>query len=231
MKVYFIMFILLIPTITFAQAEGKGNEGGNGGDVVICFNKGHELKPIVLDYFESKKKIKLGVSDDPFELVRGVLKQISMVDPLRARLYNEGLTNFLAESAFLENIELPEVRDEGRIRIYSKHEMATRCYKQQAVIQFWKPEYQENFESWTIVRKLRYLIDKNLWDKLDAKNKAGLILHELLVREGVNLRETKNTRDIRRINRYMSTFRAEGVFAFQYESVMASLGFPVFPDN
>ena len=227
MKLFFTL-LFLFPALAFAQGEsaGNGNEGGNGGDVVIC-RYGHRMeRPILLDYFEKRRMPYLGNSNDAFEKVRFVLKKISAHDPIRARLYEEGLANFIAESFFIENTSLPDVRDEGWIPMHSRRRLARKCLKRQIVIQVWSPHFKENYQSWKDLRSKRYFIDKILWDKLDSSNKAGLILHELMVREGINLIGTRDTQNIRMMNRYWSSSTIELDSTDEYEYKMNLLDFP-----
>ncbi len=206
-----IFLILLFPGFLFAQSEsaGNGNEGGNGGDVVICRDSYKTNQPVLLDYFESNKKIKITGSEDPFDKVRIVLKRVAKHDPIRARLYEEGLNNFIEETIFIRNTRLPDISDEGWILARSRHQLAIRCIKQQAVIQIWRPDLNENYQSWRGVRKNRYYIDQNLWD---------------------NLLGTSDTKDIRNLNRYWSSANIIHTSTKEYEYRIQKLGFEVLRD-
>lgn len=224
-----IVLSLLMPGIVFSQAEsaGAGNEGGNGGDVVICTNENGTSQPVLLDYFESLRKINISGYENAFEKVKVILKRLAKHDPVRARLYEEGLNSFLAEAFFIRNFNLPEIKDEGWIHSTSRFRIKRRCLKKQAVIQVWRPDFNENYDSWSVIRQNRYFIDGNIWDQLDATNKAGLIIHELLVREGVNLLGTTDTKEIRMMNRYWSSPRLIHDSTSEYEFKIQKLGFGV----
>lgn len=226
---YLLVLSLFITTSVFAQAEGasSGNEGGNGGDVIICKKDGEFLSPMLLDFFEANRTIRIPGPADPFEKVRFILNRVAKHDPVRARLYQEGLDNFLAETFFVRSFNLPDIQDEGWIPARSRTHLGKRCVKRQAVIQVWKPEFDETYESWNGVRANRYYLDKNLWEKMDDTNKAGLIIHELLVREGVNLLGTTDTKEIRKMNRYWTSSRVFLDSQSEYEYKIQKLGFEV----
>lgn len=212
----FALILMLLSSVVFA-----GNEGGNGGDGIYCpESTTASARVVLLDYFEMNDLV-LGPSSNEWEKVSFVLKRMARVNPNRARLYEEGLKNFLFETKFVRGTRLPDIPDQGNVAFPRK------CELRQLAIQETSYYFGENYHSWNTIRPGRYTIDADLWDLMDADSKAGLILHELIYREGANIRQHKNSRMVREMNRLLSSYEMEGIPREEYNSKVLVLGFGV----
>lgn len=205
--------------ILFALRGWAPKEGGNGGDVILCPNK---TSPILLDYYEHEfngGKISLPSGKDEWEIARGILQRISRVNPTRARIYAEGLKNFPQEMKFVTDRALSDIPDQGDVPI------PKNCELRQVVIQQSSYDWQENYFSWDVIRKERYIVDQNIWEKMDIKNRAGLIIHELILREVSNMLLHEDTKNVRKLNGLWSEALMERIEQKEYNRKLISFGF------
>lgn len=226
----FILYtvVLFLGVMGFSQSSyAEGNEGGNGGDVMICQSEAGELSVHLLDYFRVSG-IEMEVGADAFEKTREVLLDLRRIDPVRATLYLQGLDNFIEEAVF-HNGRLRNIEDEGRLpRGTSWRGFA--CVPRQVAIQY-RLSPHESYSSWSKVEKGRYLIDQIMWDMMSEEHRAGLILHELIYREAINLmpRLTKNSILVRSLNRIWVT-RRNTLSQREYNVYLRYFRFPVLRD-
>ena len=187
-----IFFLLTIPL--FAAINPAG--GGNGGDVVVCPDRTQ-----LLDYYEAELfnyKLETYPGNSEWEKAANILKKIEKLNPTRYRLYSEGLQNFQQEIIYSIAGNLEDIPDQGDIPL------PRNCELKQIIIQA-PNRTPETYFSWSKIQPNRYLIDKNLWEKLDLDHRAGLIIHELILREATNLLKHDDSRMVRKLNGYWSS--------------------------
>ena len=192
--------IFQISTYLFLALSGgtasAGNLVGKGGILVSCSSpdpgesqKSYEL----LDFFERPQleevaspdlRAEEGITEK--EIVIKVIRKLSRVDRIRASRYRYWLEKFSDEVSFVEN-SLPRTMDAGLTL-----ELPNDCELVQAVVQV-APEYEGN---------PRYFVDSAIWSALPTLQRAGLILHELVIRDAKD-QGVETTEGIRRFIRFL----------------------------
>jgi hypothetical protein len=153
----------------------------NGGKIVICENEPHRL----LDYIKAEDdwvmKVNLPEGEDEFEVISKLLK--------RLETYNEGLAKEIQNEAstFYENARFYKDYRMFDIPINDQVGIPVGCEMVLAINQK-KPFYSQ---------EKRYRINENIWKEIGPQDKAGLIIHEILIKiyEDFNI-EIKNDEHI-----------------------------------
>jgi hypothetical protein len=189
-----------LKTPSMAQHLVSGGQDGNGGNMVICLNPNGTLKSKeLLDFYESRvlRGITPSLGDgsmhyiDKIELV---FKRIQHLSPRRFKSYLAEARSFESQSVFLPATDLMTVPD-------SRHPSVPKgCAVIQTVIQK-TPVFPQD---------KRYVINKDIWDLLDHNDKAGLVLHEVILREAVAVarmweQELNDSTKVRYINSMISS--------------------------
>ncbi len=159
------------------QIQG-GNEVGNGGDVLVC-----QDSIMLLDFYEAKIKDKkeISASLEKYEdIITKVINNISKADPKRGQLFQKKSQLFFKEVSFLSDVKLTDIPDSSHIVL--PHDK--RCKLEQIAI-LDKNQKDSN---------KKFIINKNLWDKLDQSNQAGLIMHEIIYEYFALLGESNSIR-------------------------------------
>ena len=150
-----------------------GGQDGNGGNMLICLNTDGTLKSKeLLDFYESRVirgiTPSLGHPSLPYlEKIEMVLTRIQHLSPRRFKSYLEEARSFESQSVFLPSADLTTMPD-------SQHPVVPKnCTVVQTIIQR-TPIFAED---------KRYIVNKDIWDLLDNDDKAGLVLHEAILRE------------------------------------------------
>ncbi|MBK7890572.1 MAG: hypothetical protein IPJ84_06930 [Bdellovibrionales bacterium] len=205
--------ILFIAFVSF-QAQATGRTVGNGGDVVVCENQAGVIESIeLLDFYEGRilKGIKTDFGSQARtvdEKVATALARLERVSPARAQLYRERALQFFADTLFLEDGHLADIRDAGDIVIPNGCRIA-QIANQSA------PLYPDD---------KRYVIDRSLWTALDDDSRAGLILHEIIYREAIELGH-ENSVSTRLLNSGLCSQKIETMTVSQYTRFLTELGF------
>lgn len=169
---------------TFAAAPAlAGQIVKNGGAIVNgeCYrdDSGNPVAATeIVDFYEAKVlrswDLALGEASDSVESkVEKMFARLAVVDPDRAAVIRGWYATFDAERAWLRNgASLPSVDDTGDIASV----LPPNCNIRQAAGQ----RIPENlpFDPY-------YIVDVRWWDQLNNDSKAGLIVHELIYRDGV----------------------------------------------
>ncbi len=208
---------VMISVAALQTGVNAGQLVGNGGLVLHCPSGESSNQPLpvymTLDFFEyrdAEDKIDTSLNEVPgdAEQIAGeVLLRLSRVDHVRASRYRYWLTKFKAESR-LQDSELPRTMDAGRVAELPRH-----CQILQAIIQVTPRDASAP----------RYLIDRLLWDKLSHLDKAGLIVHEFVVRDAKD-GDLLTTEDVRRFVRFLFSTSVIGVKPDDYGKVLAASG-------
>jgi hypothetical protein len=192
-----LILLLLVSSVAF------GKEGGNGGNAVVCRNGNRITSIELLDFYEARTLRATSIRDlsDRATLVQNVetlLQSLSTVSPARVRLYRIWWNNFFNEANLLRNVELISSGD-------SYHLSFPRGCRVEQVITQQEPKFAGD---------KRYTINRDLWDRLPVSQQAGLVLHELILREAQETRRAYPTLYAREINtvdiRHLTALVASG---------------------
>jgi len=178
-----ISFLFLI----FASGPlwAANGQEGNGGDAVVCDNGVVET----LDIFEARVLRSLefdAALEGADELItaKNIFARLEVVDPLRGKDFARQVDAFYSETRLIENAGLADVPD-------SDHSIIPMgCAIKQLAIQR-EPQFP---------RDSHFIIDKSIWDQMDVRNKASLIVHEIVYREAIHRAEHKNSKRVRYYN-------------------------------
>lgn len=157
-----------------------GVEHGNGGGSVVCRAADGSITSVeLLDFYEQRQLLNLTRDMGPAgtsykDKIHYVLDRHADLAPYRAKSWGEQADNFESEAVFLSGVVFDQLHDTGDIFIPSA------CTFEQVVVQ------QEP----TLPRDKRFKVNKDLWDRLDDENKAGLVLHEVIYREAITYGHT-----------------------------------------
>jgi hypothetical protein len=189
-------------------------EIGNGGDVVVCRNNDGSVKSIeLLDFYEARimrgLQIDLGDASLPLdEKVLMELHRLAQVSPKRSAKYAEEVHRFFSEGNFISGISLVDIPDSGHLAF------PDGCKVEQIVIQQ-NPQFSED---------RRYTINKDLYDLLDNNNKAGLAVHEVILKEAVE-GGASNSIGTRYLNSYLASAKIDTLGEHQIFNLFQKLQF------
>jgi hypothetical protein len=197
--------------ILFSLAAGASNKVGNGGNIVSCQDKSGAT---LLDFYESHivavPQTK-APSLTPEKIAEIHLEKIRSADSKLADQYLKRLHNMMKEVDFLEEAELTTIDD-------SKH-LYQPANKNCKVLQ-------------TAVRKKsivanekRFLIRKDLWEKLDSINKAGLLTHEIIYEHFSQLGEEDSVK-ARKLNAFLYQ---DDFVAKDFWKLIKQMEIPIYP--
>jgi len=180
---------------------------GNGGIIVTgnCYGTGpvNEL----LDFYEAKIEygftIDLGDVSLPIpEKVELALARLARLDPERAALYRQWHAAFEDESANLPaGVALSSTDDYGAV------DRRPDCGVKQAAVQR-RP---------VVTGGKRFFFDPEVVGRLDADNRAGLILHEIIYRDGIR-RGHVTSRLVRYLTALLASEDFENLSATDYRA-------------
>lgn len=178
--------LFLSLNITFAG----GDWVGNGGNLILCDKK----EPQLLDYYEGEHDRGIVVdhgSEGSFsERLEAVFSRLARLSPERAAKYRKWNETFFLETRFFYDGKILPIQDLGPIVIPND------CNIQQVAAQRPASEMMPGDS--------RYLIDQRYWDRLSQRDKAGLVLHELIYREAIESKQKSSPR-VRYFNQILSS--------------------------
>lgn len=169
---------------------------GNGGTGVICYNGGapNGIKVQMLEYYElglSGRSLKFNHNLDNYkDIIIENLNRWESVAPKRVALYKQWLNDFENESLFVSNNYFTPVNDTGTIAIPFGCELATLAFQ--------RPQ-EDLFPG-----VKRYTINSDYWNVMIPTQKAGLVMHELIYREGIVVQH-KTSFPTRYFNSYLAS--------------------------
>jgi hypothetical protein len=171
-----VVFFLLFPHVAHAGNVRGGNVVGNGGVFVKCDRHGDGENDSVsyelLDFVDDPSSEFINIDESltfatDIEIARAVLYRLNRIDKTRAARYRYWLEKFYRETSFVDYV-LPRTMDAGLI-----WELQGGCQLVQGAIQV-APEKEGDF---------RYFINRSIWSQASPLNRAGMIIHELAVRD------------------------------------------------
>ncbi len=159
---------LLIPTFAFAMG---GDEKGNGGNLVVCRDSAGKVESTeLLDYYEAEARdiplVKPNQESYP-KILKDRLEGLRRINPDRAKDYETRVASFFANTRFHSGVVF--VSSEDSFHVF----LPRGCAVEQVAVQR-KPIFPED--------KL-FNINKDLWDRMSERDRAGLILHEVIYQE------------------------------------------------
>ncbi len=173
-----------------------GGSESHGGDVVVCKKRNDQgfKAAFFRDYFDARYSPDTiatfqfhqysstsGVS--PIELALEIIKKIRYVDPDRYQSFETGVLNFERE-AFIGRVIMPEItHDQTPLIIDDSVTNLQSCEIRQVAYQLKEPD--------SFIGERRYYIKSKYWNRLDIRNKATLILHEVVYREAIRIGHKK----------------------------------------
>ena len=195
-------------TLLFCNLALAGNDAGNGGEVVLCRTPEGVDRLELMDYYEANVLPPYFVFDvGGAELtveqhVDYILTRLAKFDPTRASVYRSTVKDLLEGKnvKWVTALTLPALRDSGYVP------MVGYCYDTRQVIIQRKPTYPH---------EAQYVIQKDIWDKLNPVHKAGLALHEAIYKEIKNYRQPNST-NVRRYNAFIASTKMNTLSAADY---------------
>lgn len=180
-----LVFSLFLGTFAFANT----NKVGNGGNIVVCTEKSKSSYEL-LDFYESgiKNNDSALVEKSTDQIIQVVVEKLRPASVELADQYLKRSKNILAEFDYKSDIELSEVKDS----LHAFKPKSANCKVVQTIIRKDK----------VVEKEKRFLVDENVWKKLDSFQKAGLILHEIIYEHFSKLGE-KDSIKARKLNSYL----------------------------
>jgi hypothetical protein len=167
---YLIMGVLLTASSGFA-----GEKAGNGGKGVFCPMPDGSKKLFILDYDravnEWQMSIRTAPGKDEIEKAVGIVRRLAPLDPSRASRYEAGIREFYSRVTWHQNLDFSITPDSKELGYCKGGELA------QVVVQ------SRGDFPWD--QNKLYQVNRELWDLLDADQKAGMILHEVILKETI----------------------------------------------
>ncbi|MFV8257743.1 hypothetical protein ACNQKP_08050 [Bdellovibrio bacteriovorus] len=168
MKQLLFVILCFLPVAAMAGGDEGVFDRGNGGDVVIC-GTGPGQTHEVLDMHEFPRWGFLPVEfsgNGGREVLGEVLHRIGLQYPYVEKALQHELEVFWKEVAFVPASSIPEVNDEGG------YQLKEGCILKQLAVQWSENSSQGR----------RYLIAADYWGRLDSRNQAALLIHEMMYR-------------------------------------------------
>nr|BFD66654.1 hypothetical protein HAGR004_16760 [Bdellovibrio sp. HAGR004] len=204
-----VLSLILFSSLTFAG----GDWVGNGGNVLECASS---EKVQLLDYYEGQQQRQISVNLGPGatyqEKVLFALDRLKAVNPTRAAQYMQWFASFAEETQWFSEGKFLPIRDSGAVII------PVECEIRQIAIQ--RPE------DLIMPGDKRYLVDLRLWNRLSEQDKAGLVLHELIYREGIENGQSSSPR-VRYFNQILSSSEISTYNSLQLLKLVKQVGFGV----
>lgn len=200
-----IAMFLLSLNLSLAFA---GDTKGNGGNAIVCMDENSKNHLLALDHYEAITKFgrdeSLLESESDIELALEIIERISKLDKHRYFRMRLAIQNFYAAVKWVK-FPLGRVVDTGAFSIPDD------CKLYQVVNQNRK----------ILSRGKKYLIDKNMWERLKTRDRAVLILHEILYFEAPN----KTSEKIRLFNSILISDKFSAISNIEYLNILIENGF------
>lgn len=205
------------------------NRVGNGGDVFVCHEtkravpskspfkkskKSDDLARIIktvelLDFMESELPL-VDYTGDYQSVLNQVIKNLKTVAPQLATQYEKRIGK-IADEIFYQEYSLKDIDDSSEL-IQRKN-----CTLVQAAVRKNEVSFGEK----------RFVIQKDLWDKMDDKHKAGLILHEIIYEHFYKLGEYNSVK-ARKVNALLFSSSLAKMTTQQFYSNLQRMDLPIY---
>ena len=206
MKTLIVTILLIYSAHSFANAKVVGN-GGNG---IICRNSSGAITSTeLLDYYELRLNGGHLTLNENLGSYQDILKDLfdrwTEFAPVRMAQYKKWLNEFPQEAGIYNGVIIPDIPDTGSIVIPVGCELKP--------IAFQRPDEE------VLPGVKRYTINRDIWDIMPELQKSGLVLHELIYREGIKAGH-KTSFPTRYFNGYLSSATPNGV---EYASIVSQV--------
>lgn len=207
-KINLKILITVLPFLLSTPSLFSGDYKGNGGDILVCENN-QSPHLLSLDEFESimryKKELpksKPNLSD--IELAKNYILSIKKYSPYRYQSYLEKINSFYRDSFFINN-RLGNILDSGTFKI------PKNCSLEQII----------NQNPTLLPPNKTYIINKKLWNQINNRTRASLILHEIIYQE----LQSKTSEQARYYNTLIMTNSLDLWDFTSYLNLLRHLGF------
>lgn len=220
MKKFFILLLVSVAMNSWSK------EGGNGGDALVCRDSGTRsiTSAEVLDYYEGEvlRDIVPVLSDkiSVEENMEILFRNFSKASPNRVKIYRKWFADFYKEAKIIPGIVLVDIPDSGHLAF------RIGCAVEQVIVQQ-VPKY---------VQDKRYIISADIWNSLKSSSKAGLIMHEMILREliqtksDLGLKEVLDTVDVRYLNSLIASGALNDQTVGEFNELLETFEFFKFID-
>ncbi|MCM2276926.1 MAG: hypothetical protein NDJ89_02480 [Oligoflexia bacterium] len=203
-------FACMMLFVASSAGAAAGDSKGNGGSGIVCRDAAGRISAVeLLDYYEvrlSGRALSLKPELGSYEnMLNELFDRWSPHAPLRMAQYRRWLKSFESEAGFHSGVSIPAIPDTGSIVIPAGCEPMP--------IAFQRPDGE------IMPGVKRYTISKDLWDLMPEVQKVGLVLHELIYREGIQAGHTTSF-PTRYLNGYLSS---ETPNSFEYAAVVSQM--------
>ena len=189
------------------------NKIGNGGNAVVCGDlKTSEATAKLLDFYEGDFVPPLPAGKSEFEIAKVVFEKLQTAAPALASQYSRRLEELKSEIDYKSGVILTDTKDSDHL---FKPEEAGCDVVQTAI--------RRNGET---AGQKRFLFRKDVWEKMKASDRAGLLAHEILYEHFSKLGLSTSTK-ARQVNLYL--FREEKIEASAFWKLMRNLEIPIYP--
>lgn len=209
-KITILSFILFL--INFNAYAGGGRTVGNGGDVLKCLSSNKDTYQI-LDWYEGEniRNLNLDIGSDNLNVdqkLQIALTRLSRLSPARALRYQAHIKTFMSEIKWMPEGSLQDVKDSDEVAFPSNCKILQIANQSIPILSTDK----------------RYLIDEYLWSKLDSNQKAALLLHEVILREAVEIGHL-NSVSARYLNSLILSTEIEQLPIEEFTEILKKLDF------
>lgn len=211
-----ILWVPLLMVLSCKSVWASDREVGNGGDVLVCQKaKAGKVTYQSLDLFEAvdRRGMEIAypslVDQDPISMAYQVIDRLGELSPHRRKVYKAWASQFMIEALFRKDIELVNVDD-------SKHLYLPKgCVLEQIIVQ----------QTVRFSGDARYIVNADLWDKLNSYEKAAFIVHEVILREYRELHknDTVDSRAVRYFNSMLWADRIDKLNISEFVEFIQSL--------
>lgn len=206
-------FVIIVPSLlAFSFSALAINRVGNGGDAIVC-RKGRDLRSaVLLDLFETSLPSASwqGSRDD---IAKAVFKRLALASPEQAKHYERRWKELPNELELRDGVALVDIDD-------SKHVVTPTekgCAIEQAAVR--RNILGDNGK--------RFTADKAIWEKMDERSKAALLLHEIVYEHLYKLGETDSVK-ARQLTSYLLSADFEKASPEAYWKRLGALKVPVY---
>lgn len=169
--------LIAILYILSGHSAYAGDERANGGDAIVCRDdSGNILRAEALDLYEAREVLELKIdaglpAPSIIDAVQKVFERIPDFDTTRKKNYRKWANEFESEASRLKNVHLVDVPDSNHVAI------PKGCAIEQLVVQVSTP----------LQHQKRYVINQDIWERLDDASKVTMTIHEIVYREAIQL--------------------------------------------
>lgn len=164
----------MISSVIASVGYAGGYEKGNGGNFLSCRLDSGNTNYELLDFYEARtvhgfELSKGDATQDWHQIVTEKIKKLEKISPMRGEFYYEIYSEILYGAVFLTGGLLTDSEDVGPIML------PKNCQLVQVATQFVHPVSQRRI----------YYFNSDVWSQIDNVQKAGLILHEIILAEAI----------------------------------------------